>query len=176
MQAPGNGPPYLDLGRDDHIDGHVVAAEKVSPDRLEIALVPYARNLGRHVEQRMGNLAGHHVDFIGIGDSDDHIRVIRTSSLKCMGVRSETLHGFDVHGIRDFLDQFRRAVDDGNVVILRNQMPDDTRSHLAGSTDYYLHTLRLSPRFSMCRHERHHVPVFSRSMLSAPRPSIFSFR
>jgi hypothetical protein len=64
-----------------------------------------------------------------------------------MGMRSESLHGFNIQGITDLLDQFRRAVDHGNVVVLGDQMPNDARSHLTGSTDYYLHALRLSSTF-----------------------------
>ena len=46
----------------------------------------HARNLGRHFEQGMGDLAGDHVDLIGVGDGDDHIRVIGPSGLEHVGV------------------------------------------------------------------------------------------
>ena len=178
VKAPRNGPPHFDLGRDDHVDGHVVAAEKIRPHGLEIALVAHPRDLGRHFEQRMGDLAGHHVDFIGIGDGDDHIGVARPGGLEHVGVRGESFHGFDIHGIADLFDLLRRLVDDRNVVIFGDQVANNARPHLTGSADYHLHAYRLSPTFRLRRHGRQsrHVPVFSRWTLSLPRPSVLSLR
>ena len=65
----------LDLGRDDHVDRHMLAAEQVLPAALQIALLADARDLGRHVEQRMRDLAGDHVDLVGVRHRDQHVGV-----------------------------------------------------------------------------------------------------
>ena len=72
----------------------------------KIALRAHTRHLGRHVEQRMSDLAGHHVDLIVQGNRDDHVGLIGTRQRQCVGMRTmpdETAH---IERIADRIDEF----------------------------------------------------------------------
>ena len=144
LEAPRHRAGHFDLGRDDDVDGHVVAGKQIRPDGVQVALVTHAGDLGRHVENRMGHLTGHHVDLVGIGHRDDHVRVRRARFFQDVGVRGMADDPLHVEGVGDLVDQLRRLVDDRDVVFFQGQMPGNVEAHLSGAADDYLHGLETS--------------------------------
>ena len=92
-------------GRDDDVDRHVLAGEQVGPDRRQIALIAHAGDLDRDVEQRVGHLAGHHIDLVGLRDRDDHVGLGDAAAPARRGEK-RTDHRLDVQVVADLLDQF----------------------------------------------------------------------
>ena len=62
--------PDLELGRDHDIDRHVLAGEERLVLGQQVALRPHPRDLARHVEDRVRELARHHVHLVVQGDGD----------------------------------------------------------------------------------------------------------
>ena len=139
LEPAGHGAGDFDLRRDDDVDRHVLAGEQVGPDRRQIALVTDAGDLGRDVEQRMGNLTCHHVDLVGQRDRDDHVGLGGASLLKHIGVGSKSNHRLNVQGVADLLDQLRRLVDHGDVVVLGREVARDVGADLTRAADDDLH-------------------------------------
>ncbi len=65
----------------------------------------------------MGNLAGDHVNFVGKGYGDDHVRVLSTSPFQYVGLGREPDHAVDIQIVVDAFDQFRRLIDHGHVIM-----------------------------------------------------------
>ena len=84
--------------------------------RGEIALRAYARDLGRHVEERVGHLAGDHVDLVVERHGDDHVGLLGAGPGKDVGMRAVPDIAAYVERLADDVDERRRGVDDGNVV------------------------------------------------------------
>ena len=141
LQAPLDGPRHLDFRRDCHVDGHVVPAEEVGPLGIQIRLVADPRDLGRHVEDRMTNLAGHHVDLVGIGDRDHHFRIGSAGLLQHVGVGGEAHHALNVEGVGDLFHQGGGLVDHGDVGIFAGQVAGDVEPDLSGAADNDFHRL-----------------------------------
>ncbi len=129
----------LDLRRDDHVDRQVLGREQVGPVRLEIALRADAGDLGGHVEQRVGHLAGDHVDLVVERHGDDHVRLLGAGlgeHLRVGAVADEAAH---VERVTDRLDKLWRGVDHRNVVVLDSETFGDAVADLAGSADDNAH-------------------------------------
>ena len=139
LKPAADGAADLHLRRNDDVDRHVVAAEQVGPDRVEIARLAHPGDLGRHLEKRVSHLAGDHVDLIGAGDRYDHIGVGGAGRLQHVGMGSKPFHRLDIEGIAQLPDKFRRLVDDRHVIVLRRQGMDDAGAHLAGAANDHFH-------------------------------------
>jgi hypothetical protein len=101
--------------------------------------VAHTGDLGRHVEERVTDLAGHHVHFVRIGDGDHHVGAWRAGALQHVGVRGKADQTLDIQGIDDLVDQLRRLVDHGDVGVLARKIAGDARSDLACTADDDLH-------------------------------------
>ena len=136
----------LHLRRDDNVDRHVLAAEQIRPFRLQIILAAYARDLGRHLEQGMADLAGDHVHLVRIGDRDQHVGLLGTRHLQRAGMRGVANEGAHVERVVDLADQVRRLVDDGDVIALGGQIAGDAGANLPRAADNHVHGCCLSFR------------------------------
>ena len=139
QQAAHDRPRDLHLGRDDHVDRHVVPAEQIGPDLLQIGLGAYAGDLGRHLEQRMRDLAGHHVDLVGLGDRDDHVAVAGRRTLQHIGMGGEADQRADIERVADLARQVFGPVDHRHVIAFGGKLACDVVSDLAGAADDHLH-------------------------------------
>ena len=139
VQPPIDRPRHLDLRRNDHVDRHVVAAEQVGPDRVQIALMSHPGDFGGHVEYRVRHLAGDHVDLVRLGHRDDHVGVGATGPFQYVRVRGEADERADVEGVADLLRQRRRLLDDGDVVVAVGQIAGDVEADLPGSANDEFH-------------------------------------
>ena len=91
----------------------------------------------------MGNLTGNHIDFIGIGNRDDHVGVFGTGSFKNIGARGMADGTLHIKGIGYPRNQFGGLINDGDVVIFHGQLAGDTGAHLSGAADDYFHVRRI---------------------------------
>ena len=145
VQRPRHLQPALDgagdlyFGRDDQIDRHLVAAEEIRPDRVQVALLAHPRDLLGHVEERMGDLAGHHVDLVGVGDGDDHLGGLGARFLEHVGERRVTDDHPRVHRVGEALHDRAVVVDHGHVVGLAGELASDAGADLAGPADDDIH-------------------------------------
>ncbi len=86
-------------------------------------------------EQRMGDLAGHHVDLVGLGHRNDHVRVRRPGLLQDRRAGSVADQSLDVQRVGQPADQLPRLVDDGDVVGFGGQIAGDVLADLSGAAD-----------------------------------------
>ncbi len=143
LQAPQNHVADLDLRRDDVVDRHAVAREQVGPARIEIALRADPRDFRRHVEERVRDLAGDHVDFVVKRHGDQHVRLGDARLLQDVGmgcISFDRAHFQDVVGP---LHEFRTRVDDRDVVAFRRQAFGNAGTDLSGPADDHLHRASL---------------------------------
>ncbi len=147
-EALEDGVPHFRFGRDDHVDGQAFAREDVLPGRIEVRSVAHARDLERHREHRVGDLADHHVDFIEVGDRDNHLAVRRPRPLQNVRMRRMANNAAHVEVDRDLIDQIGVLVDDGNFVLLARESPGNTLPHASGAADQNVHQFSLSARVS----------------------------
>ncbi len=68
------------------------------------------------MEKRVGDLAGDHVGFVGVGQGNDDVGVIRTGAFEHVRVRRMTDNGTNVEAILKFSKNLRSPVDDGDFV------------------------------------------------------------
>ena len=127
------------LGADDHVDRQVLAAVEVGIDRVEVGLRPEAGDLARDVEDRMGHLAGDHVDLVGIGRGDDHVGVPGPCPLQHIRVGGKAGHPLHIQRLHGARDQVRVVVDHRHVVLLAGKMARDLPADLARAADDDLH-------------------------------------
>ena len=129
----------LDLGRDDQVDRHVVPAEEIGPGRVQVALVADPRDLFGHVEQRVRDLARHHVDLVGVGNGDDHLGVLGIRVLEHVGERRVADDRPRIHRVGEPLHHRPVAVDHGHVVRLIGELTSDAGADLSGTAYDDLH-------------------------------------
>ena len=82
----------------------MIATEHISPSSFKVRLRPNPRNLSWNFKNRMRNLTGDHVDFIGVRNRDHHVGVFRACLLQNMWARSETDDTAHIKYISDFSD------------------------------------------------------------------------
>ncbi len=82
------------FGTDQHIDRRVLTSEQLW--MVQIIGRADTRDLGRRTEQRIGDLTGHHVGFIGIGQGDEQLRILDAGPDEGLGMGCMTQHGTDV--------------------------------------------------------------------------------
>ena len=122
LQTPHDAVGDLQLRRDDHVDRELVAGIEAAPDRGEIALVAQAGDAARYLEQRIGDLAGHHVDLVRSGDRDQHVRFPRAGLLQHFRIGGVADHAAHVEGFVDAPRLGRRYIDDRDVDALHGEM------------------------------------------------------
>ena len=139
LKTSGDGARHFDFRRDDDVDGQILAREQIRVDRAQIALVTDSRDLDRHVEQRMRHLARHHVDLVVLGDGDQDVGVLGLGTFQRIRMRGMADDSLDVQAVADAPDQFRRLVDDRDVVVLHRQIARDIGPDLSGAAYDDLH-------------------------------------
>jgi hypothetical protein len=125
--------------RNDDVDGHLFAGKQILVLRHQIGLSANAGDLRRYVEQRMRNLARHHVDFVVERHRYDHVGVLRAGAGKNVGMRAVANEALGVERVSHVADQVRRDIDNRHVVALGGQSFRDAVSDLAGTADDDLH-------------------------------------
>ena len=75
--------------------------------RLAIGLGANSGDLGRHIEQRMGDLARHHVDLVIQGHGNDHVSLFGTCPCKHIGMRAMTDMAANIELVLDILHKLR---------------------------------------------------------------------
>jgi hypothetical protein len=106
---------------------------------LQIALVAYPRDLGRHAEQRVRDLAGDHVDLVERGRGDQHLGVLGAGAGEDIGMRGKADDARDVERVGDVAHQVRIGVDHRDRIALVRQVPGDLVPDLTGAADNELH-------------------------------------
>ena len=139
LQAPPDGPGDLGFRGNDHIDGHVIAAEQVGPYGFQVILFADAGDLGGHLEEGMGHLAGHYVDFVVIGNGHHHIGILRPGLFENAGMGGETNDAPDLVGIAEAADELRRLVNHRHIIVFPGEMAGNAGPHLTGAANDYLH-------------------------------------
>ena len=139
LEPAGDRAGDLELGRDDHVDRHMLAPEQVLPAALQIALVAHPGDLGRDVEQRVGDLAGDHVDLVGIGHRDQELGVPGAGLLEHLGMRGKAGDRLDVQALTDLLGQLLALIDHRDVIAGAGQVAGDVVTDLPGAADNDLH-------------------------------------
>jgi hypothetical protein len=129
----------LALGRDDHVDRHVVAAVEIGVDRGQVGLRAEPGDLAWHAEDRMGHLAGDHVDLVRMCGRDHHVGVARTGAFEDVGVAREARDALDVERVGRAADEIGVVVDYRDVVAFAREMARDLPADLARTADDHLH-------------------------------------
>jgi hypothetical protein len=115
------------LGADQHVN-------RQAPHRLEqrllmgdVAARPDPGDLGRGIEQGVGDLTGDHVDFVVVGQRDQHVGVGCTRLFQHAGMRGVTADGAEIQPILQGLQAFSVSIDHGHIVgFARQDMRDRT--------------------------------------------------
>jgi hypothetical protein len=107
--------------------------------RLQVGLGADAGNLGGHVEDRMGDLAGDHVDLVVECHGDDHVGLICAGLGENIGMSAMTDIAADIERVTDGLDQRRRRVDNRDVVVLGCKPLGDAVTYPPRAADDDLH-------------------------------------
>ena len=87
----------------------------------------------------MGDLAGDHVDFVGLGHGDDHVRVAGRRAFQHSGMGRETDHGLNIECVSNLTDLFLRLVDNGDVVVFGGQLTRNMEPDLARAANDNFH-------------------------------------
>ena len=127
------------FGRNHNVNRYVIAAIKIGIDRAQIGLRPQAGNLARDRENRMGHLTGDHVDLVGIGGGDDHIRVTRTCAFKHVGIGCKPCNPLNVQRICRAAHKVGIVVDHGHIVSFTRQMAGNLPTDLPCTTNDDFH-------------------------------------
>jgi len=99
----------------------------------------YAGDLGRGVEQGVGNLAGDHVGFVAVGHGDEHIGVVGAGLTQHGRKRPATLDRTDVQAVTEVAQAFAIGVDHGDVVRFTRQVFRQRTADLSCSEDDDFH-------------------------------------
>ncbi len=102
------------LGTDAHVDRDCTLLEQASGGH--VLGRADASDLRRCVKKRVGDLAGDHVGFIGIGQGDDDVGVIGAGALEHVRISCVTDDGTDVEAVLQFAKNLRPHVDNGDFV------------------------------------------------------------
>ncbi len=96
----------------------------------------------------MRHLTGHHIDLVGQGDGNDHVRFIRPSGGKHVGLRTVSDKSPHVERVAHELDMTGRCVDNGDVVLLGGKPLGDAVSDLPCSANDYPHDRSVRPNIA----------------------------
>ena len=150
LQRTGVLEQFLDLlhhgafGVDEHVDRHVLAAEE-----LELGVVAVrppgvfagtnAGDLARRLEQRVADLARHHVDLVAVGHGDQEIDVVGAGGQQRVGAGGVAVDGLDVQPVLQLLEAPGVLVDQRDVEVLVGEVLGQRASGLAGPENQDLH-------------------------------------
>src|SRR6056297_2266491 len=107
------------LRADQEIDRRVLAREQLG--MCQVVGGADAGELGRRVEQRVGDLTGDHVGFVGIGQRDQQFGVLDAGADQRFRARGMPQYRADVEFFLQLAQPLWVGVDDRNVVFLARQ-------------------------------------------------------
>ena len=125
------------LRADAHINGQCLGAKEFVFDQVLIGA--NTRDLGRGMEQRVGNLAGHHIEFVGLGDRDNHVGIIGTGAAQYIRVGGVATHGADIEVFLQVAKQYGVGIDYSDIVGLTGKVLCQRCPHLSGTQNDDLH-------------------------------------
>ncbi|MNF82122.1 hypothetical protein D3C84_644200 [compost metagenome] len=108
-------------------------------------------DLGRRVEQGVGDLAGDHVGFIAAGHGDQHVCVVGTGLTQHGRERTSTLNRADVQPVTKVSQAFAIGVDHGDVVRFARQVFGQRTADLPCSEDDDFHPVTPLNPFNRAR-------------------------
>ena len=86
------------------------------------------------MEARVGDLAGHHVGLVGVGQCHNDVGVLRASTLEHIGIGGMADDRANVETVLQFTENVGPHVDDGDFVsLLSRQVVGRGRSDLTGA-------------------------------------------
>ena len=131
------------LGIDEHVDGHVFAAEEldggVAVGRGEILVGTNARDLHRRLEQRVADLARHHVHFVAVRCGDQQVGVFRAGGQERIWPRGMAVNRLQVQPVLQFLQARAIGVHHRDIHGLAGQVNGQRPTRLPSAKDEYLH-------------------------------------
>ena len=130
------------LGADQHVDRNVVVVEQLFAG--EVGRLTHPGDLGRGMEQRIGDLAGDHVGLVAVGDRYQHVGVIGAGLAQDRWQRATALYGADIEAIAEVAQAFAIGVDHRDVVGFAGQVFRQRAAYLACAEDDDLHPLLLT--------------------------------
>ncbi len=135
-QAP-QGVGHFLFGADDVIDAEMLGQKAgFQPEEITGA---DARDAGGHIEQGGRDAARHQVGFVALRDRDQHVGVLGAGLLQDRGVRGMAAHGAQIEAVLQQRQPGGVEVDDGDVVVFRDQAFGQVGTDLAGAEDDDFH-------------------------------------
>ena len=122
---------------DEHIDRHVLLREEAGPMHVDVGAD--ARDLHGRAEQGIAHLACHHVHFVGIGDGDEHVRVLGPGASQDVGMRGHALDGLDVEAVAQSTEPIGVDIEHRDVGFLVRQILGQGATDLSCTEDEDLH-------------------------------------
>lgn len=93
----------------------------------------------RSFEQRIGYLTGNHIGFIGVGDRHQHISILRPSITQNPRMGSVPLDRAQIKLVLQLAQLVRIGIDDGDVIILTDQVFRQRSADLPRTKDDNFH-------------------------------------
>ena len=119
------------LGADQYIDGDRFVGEQTLAGQVRRGAYP--GNFGRGAKQRMGDLAGDHIDLVAVGDGDQHIGVFTACLTQHNRVGTRPSDGADIEFSVQVAQFFGVGVNDSDVVFLAGEVFSQCAADLAGA-------------------------------------------
>ncbi len=129
------------LGLDDVIDAGETSRK--GPDVLDVVLVAHPGDGLSHAHP-LGGHAGDHVDFVGIGNSDQEVGPTHAHPFEDSPAGPVALHGQHVQFLGRPFEGLQVALDDGHLVTLLAEDGRDVEAHLSGANDDRVHGIQHS--------------------------------
>ena len=150
LQRAGVFEQFLDLrhdrpfGVDEHVDGHVLAAEELEGRFVAVGpggvlLGADAGDLARRPEERVADLAGHHVDFVAVGDGNQEVHVVGAGGEQGVRARGVAVDGLDVQPVLQRLQASPVVIHQRDVEVLAGEVFGQRPPGLAGAENQDLH-------------------------------------
>ena len=135
--------------QDVYRDGVVVE----QPGAGQVSRFPHPSDLGRGVEQGVGDLAGDHVGLVAVGHSHQHVGIVGTGLAQHRRKRRAALHRTNVQAVAQVAQALGIGVDHGDVVGFAGQMFGQRATHLPCSKDDDFHPVTPLKPFSRARRQ-----------------------
>jgi hypothetical protein len=123
-------------------DDQVVDRERALADQLGVVLevgAAHARDPRRDVEHLRGEVAGDEVGLVALRRRDQHVGVVGARVAQHRGLRGVAGDGAQVEPVLQLGEARRVGVDDGDVVLFRDEALGDRRADPSGAQDDDLH-------------------------------------
>ena len=119
------------LRTDQHVHRDRLVVEQAGTG--QVGRLADAGDLGRGVEQGVGDLAGDHVGLVAIGHRHQHVGVVGAGLAQHRGERGLALYGADVEAVAEVAQAVAVGVDHGDVVGFAGQVLGQCAADLAGT-------------------------------------------